>query len=319
MALDPTTLGTLASLAGVGGSGFNPILGALTAAGSVVTAREQRKNLDQAKEQLRAVESRDILGEKSPMQRRLEEESRRNLLYQQALADRMESQLPGRYGLEQQAMGTYGDLLSGRAYAPTAEERGRAREFISGQMAEDQRLIDEMLGERLGEIETSFASRGLRGGTEGAFQAGAVGEAAGLLQQRMNAARTREAQMLQDITGQRLGFQAGAAGQMANYGTALQQQAMANRAALQNPALLQQLIREREIERSRIAPGAGYGEAVLGRAMTPSTMGAVVGGLTQAAPYLIPSGGGGDGDGGGESMKMAGMPNSVVPPGSMAT
>jgi hypothetical protein len=185
------------------------------------------------------------LGSKDPIQAQLERSSLEQFKKQQALVAQQEADIAQRAGLEAAGRGTLADIAGGGAFALSPEEQARIDQLRQSEIDVGSNEINRLLDQRLGELQANLAQRGVRGQAASQLQADVLGEGARSLESRILAANQNAAQQALALPGQRVGIQAGVGQNLANFQDQARQQAIANRQALQDPVLLQQLRDER--------------------------------------------------------------------------
>ena len=255
----------------VGGEGFqgtlqNPLGSLQSASGNVFgglndpfgaekIAREQQAQADQAIED---IASRDITSDStttSTSRTKFDPKSKRESELQQASIDAFNKQrelvasqqegIRGRAELQTGARDTLGGILGGQAFDLTAGEQARIDNLRGADIAASRGAVDEMLNERLAQLNADAASRGVRGQAFSQLQGSALGASARELNMATQQANVRAAEQAISMPGQRVGVQAQTGGQFAGFADALQQQAIQNQGLLQDPIAMQNLRDER--------------------------------------------------------------------------
>jgi len=211
------------------------------------------------------------LADKSPQQQLLEQEGLDQFAQAKKLIEQQELGLAGAGQLQGQARGTIADLLAGRGFELTPEEQQRSLALEGAQIARGQTGIQRFLEENLGQLNRSAGQRGLRGQAAQQLNSGALDTGARQLTDLTLGAQEGTAARNLAIPGQRVGVQAQLAQGNASIADLLGQQAIQNRLAVQNPALLQSLQQE------RLATGQQTGQRI-DRGQEGSTL-AGIGGL----------------------------------------
>jgi hypothetical protein len=195
------------------------------------------------------------LGAKSGTQTQLEAASLANFQQQQALAKQLEDSIAGRAALQTSGRDVLSDVTSGQAFALSPEEQQRINALRQTEIDVGSNAINDLLGQRLGELQANLAQRGVRGQAASQLQADVMGEAARSLEQRILAANQAAAQQAIALPGQRVGVQAQVGQNLANFQDQARQQAIANRQQLQDPALLRALREDRLAEATKKTSG----------------------------------------------------------------
>ena len=212
------------------------------AAKAKVTTEQTRDLTDRTRT---SQDSRLILEGKGRTQQRLEQASLSNFQRQQQLAAFQEAGLKGLGGIQQQGRDVLGDIAGGQAFALSPEEQARIDQLRGANIAAGTGAVNELLNQRLAEVQAQAAARGVRGQALSQLQTGAVAEGARSLERQTLEANRIAAEQALALPGQRVGIQAGVGQGLATIQQQAQQQAIENRQLLQNPALLQQLQQER--------------------------------------------------------------------------
>lgn len=269
-----------------------------------------------------------------------------NFKAQQTLVGDAEAQIKANQALENQAQGTVGSVLGGGAFALSRDEQNRINALRGANIDAGTMSVNKMLDDRLANLQADAARRGIRGQAVSQLQTGALAVGAESLDRNTLEANRIAAEQAISMPGQRVGIQAQTAGQFADFADAARQQAIQNRADLQDPVALQQLRDERlrggvtsetgsststqdqtsstkgsatgEGAAAILAAQAGSpGQQASGFAGALGTLGAVgqaAGGLAQAKGALSGGGGGGGGDAKaravstGKGLELAGPP-----------
>ena len=201
-----------------------------------------------------------LFGGKSQEQKALEQMSMEDFKRQRELATMLEQQIQGREGIQGQAQGTIGGLLSGEGFALTPEEQMRINQLSQARVQQGASQIDRMLDERLKNIQRQSAARGVRGQALSELQGQAVRGGAEALTDIVNQSNVLAAQQQMQLPQQRAALQANLGTNFSNFADALRQQALNNRTVTQNPALLSGLRQER----LQSTPGPGVFDAISG-------------------------------------------------------
>lgn len=168
-----------------------------------------------------------------------------NFQKQQGLVNQFEQDITGRLGTQTAARGGLESILGGQAFELTPGEQERINALRSADIAASSNAVNELLDQRLAETQADAARRGIRGQAFTQLQGDAAREAARTLERATLEANRTAASNALALPGQRAGIQASTAGQFADFASAAQQQAIANRQQLQDPVALQQLLEER--------------------------------------------------------------------------
>lgn len=184
------------------------------------------------------------LAKKSKTQEELEQSSLDNFLAQQEMVKSLEGDIEGRAALQNAGRGVLGDVASGQAFALSPEEQQRINALRQSEIDVGSQAVNQMLDQRLGELQANLAQRGVRGQAASQLQADTLGEATQSLERRMLAANQNAAQQALSMPGQRVGIQAQVGQGLADFQEQAKQQAITNRNQLQDPALLRALREE---------------------------------------------------------------------------
>lgn len=226
---------------------------------------------------------------------------------QQDLVALQEEGITARSGVQESARGSLQSIMGGQAFELSPGEQARIDRLRQAGIDVGSNAVNAMLTERLGEVSADAARRGLRGQAFTQLQGDALGEAAKSLERQTLEANRIAAEQAISMPGQRVGIQAGTAGQFADFSDQLQQQAIQNRQSLQDPIALQQLRDERlkggktttsgttsdktTSSGTSVQTGAGANEILAAGAMQPTQTGAQVAGvlgLGQVVGEIIP-------------------------------
>lgn len=164
---------------------------------------------------------------------------------QKKLVDQQTRDIQARSGVQTSARGTLQDVLGGNAFDLSQGEQGRINSLRDANIAASSNAVNDLLTQRLGEVSADAARRGVRGQAFSQLQGDALGEAAKSLERSTLDANKLASQQAIDMPASRVGIQAGTAGQFADFQDQLQQQAIQNKQALQDPVALQQMLDER--------------------------------------------------------------------------
>ncbi len=229
-------------------------------------------------------ESQMMFDPKSAQEQALLDQSLSNLSQQQNLVTQQEAGIAGREGLQTGARDTLGGVLSGEAFQTTDLERGRIDAVRQADLDIGSRQIGGFLDERLAQLQADAAQRGVRGQAFSQLQGDVVGEAASSLESRVLEANKQAAQSEIDITGQRVGQQAGIAGGLADFSDQARQQAIANREGLRNPAELAAMRDERLKGGKQVTTGSNTSRSnTTGTSSSTQVGGGFAGAATQFA------------------------------------
>ncbi len=164
---------------------------------------------------------------------------------QGVLVDNAEKSITERLGTQTGARDTLGGIFSGQAFDLTDSENARINNLRNADISASSNAVNELLDRRLAETSADAARRGVRGQAFSQLQGDAIRSSAQELNRAtLDANRTAAGNAIA-MPGQRVGIQAGSAGQFANFSDAAAQQAIDNRKALQDPVAAQQLLDER--------------------------------------------------------------------------
>lgn len=219
----------------------------------------------------------------SKTERELQSAALQNYFQNQNLTQATEDRLADLQGLQNQAQDVYGNVLSGQAFNLTPQEQANIAATRQALVQQGSEGVNRLLDERLQQVVNSGAGRGLRGQALGGLQGQVLKAGAQGITDIENQANVLAAQAAQNMPLQRINALQGFAGQGLSYADQLRQQAIQNREALSNPALLQALMNQRlaaaPVTQRTITPGkkGGLGSALLGG------LGGAVSGATGAA------------------------------------
>lgn len=252
----------------VGATVLGGPVGGLLAAGGIAgagAAKEQDERLSSALEQAKNLEtttSRDTSAKVSNVdkskqvsqtsfdkaskeEKALQDASIKNFQKQQNLVDAGEADIKARSGLQNEARDTLGSVVSGDAFDLTSGENARIDALRNANIAVGANATDKMLNDRLAAISADAARRGVRGQAFSQLQTGALAAGAESLDRNTLEANRIAAEQAIQLPGQRATLQASTAGGLADFSEQARQQAIANRASLQDPVALQQMRDER--------------------------------------------------------------------------
>lgn len=189
--------------------------------------------------------SQTTFAPKTAQEQALFNESIANFQKQGALVDDFEAGIAGRLGTQGQARDALGNILGGQAFGLTADEQARIEGLRGADIAASSAAVNELLDKRLAATSADAARRGLRGQAFTQLQGDAISTAARELNMAtLDANRTAAGNAIA-MPGQRVGIQAGTAGQFADFADVAKQAAIQNRQTLQDPVAMQQLFDER--------------------------------------------------------------------------
>jgi hypothetical protein len=247
------------------GAGVGAGLGAFGANQGAKAAKEDRKRADSAFEKAKELQTKveqtssntattkgtntqtqsTTFAPRTGEEQALLDSSIANFQKQGALVDSAENDINARLGTQDAARGTLGNVLSGDAFDLTGSEAARIDALRNADISASSDAVNELLTQRLGEVSADAQRRGLRGQAFTQLQGDALSASARELNRATLEANRTAAQNAITLPGQRVGIQAGAAGQFADFADAAKQTAITNRKALQDPVALQQLLDER--------------------------------------------------------------------------
>lgn len=212
-------------------------------------------------------------------ERDLQRRSLEQYLAQLEQANRQEQQMQQLDPLRQQALQGYQDILSGQALQASPLDLQNIENIRRAQVQLGTQDIQSQLGDLLGQTANSAGLRNLRGQAFAELQGQNMEQAARQVGNVVNTAGLQAAQATQAAPYQRLQAQSPFLQQGLSYQDQLRQQAFANRQALQSPALMDSLLRERLASASttQTQPGGGFAGALSG-ALGGLGQGAKVGG-----------------------------------------
>lgn len=186
---------------------------------------------------------------------------------QRALADQYERGIGSAQGLQSQAQQNYMDILTGKAYQPTAFEQQRIGDLRQGMVDQSMVDVNRLLDERLAGLNASAAQRGVRGQALSQLQGDALRSAAEQLGSTSRAASMQANQQLLNQGYQRVASQSPFIQQGSTLADMMRQQAFQNRQVTQSPYLLQLLNNERLAAASKSSTET-----------TPGSVGGAIGG-----------------------------------------
>lgn len=230
---------------------------------------------------------------RSAQEQALLDASINNYQQQQSLVASQEAGIKARGGVQDAARGSLQSILGGGAFDLSPGEQARIDRLRQSNIDIGSNAVNDLLTQRLGEVSADAARRGLRGQAFTQLQGDALGEAAKSLErQTLDANRIASEQAIA-LPGQRVGIQAGTAGQFADFGDQLTQQAIQNRQSLQDPVALQKMLDERlaggktttsettgsttSSSGTSATKGQGYTDILAAKAGAPGQTGAQVG------------------------------------------
>lgn len=181
----------------------------------------------------------------SKTEQELRDASISNFKAQQDLVDQSGADIAARGGVQGSARDALGNILGGGAFDLTPGEQARINALRQSSIDVGSNAVNDILNQRLGDLSADNARRGLRGQAVSQLQTGVLSEAAKSLERQTLAANQTAAQQAISMPGQRVGIQAGTAGQFADFADLAKQQAITNRQALQDPIALHQMLDER--------------------------------------------------------------------------
>ena len=186
-----------------------------------------------------------IFDPKSKVEQGLTDDSIAAYEAQQGLVQNQMAGIDAREGVQGGARDTLGDVFSGDAFNLSNSEEMRINRLRDANIGASSNAVNELLTQRLAEVEADAARRGLRGQAFSQLQGDAIGSAATELNRATLDANQLASQQAISMPGQRVGVQAGAAQGMADFADLLEQQAITNQNLLQDPIALQQARDER--------------------------------------------------------------------------
>lgn len=180
-------------------------------------------------------------------ERQLQEQSIQNYFRQQALADQQEQSMNsnGASQIQGGARGVMDSILNGQSFTLSPEEMANLQNIRQSTVQAGMGDINKFVDARLQALQGDAANRGVRGQALSQLQVGALNEGTDRLanlEAQANADFQRQAAAM---PMQRMQLQGGFAQNNLTFQDSLRQQAMANRQALQNPALMSALQNER--------------------------------------------------------------------------
>lgn len=258
------------------------LIGGAIAGGASGAVKGAKGTPDQVKDTITTKQ----IGEAGKEEQQLQSSALQNYFRNQELAKAYEDRLAGLGGLQQQAQDVYGNVLSGQAFQLTPQEQANIQASRDALVQQGTEGVNRLLDERLQQVVNSGAGRGLRGQALGALQGQVLKAGANSLTDIQNQANIQAAQAAQNMPLNRINALQGFAQQGLTYADMLRQNAIQNRQALQDPALLRVLQNERlqgaATTQRQITPGR---KGSLGGALTSGLGGAVLGGTNAMNLY----------------------------------
>lgn len=248
------------------------------------------------------------LAAKSQTQEQLESASLANFLEQQKLVKAQEQALAGRADLQTAGRDVLGDIAGGEAFGLTSDEQARINALRQSEIDVGSQAVNQLLDQRLGELQANLAQRGVRGQAASQLQADTLGEATQSLERRILAANQNAAQQALAMPGQRVGIQAQVGQGLADFQEQARQQAIVNRQQLQDPSLLRALREDRlaqatkrtsdtqtqDLSTSSVSQGEGAASAIAQLATQPTrqqqdvaTAGGLIGSIGKGVGGLL--------------------------------
>lgn len=198
----------------------------------------------------------------------LQQQSLEQYTQAQNLAKQYEQNLGGAQSFQDLARQQAQNILSGQAMQLTPQEQQQIADMRQALINQGQYDINLQTQRGIGNAQMDAANRGLRGQAMGALQGQVMQAGTEALGRISMDANRQAAQAAMSMPYQRIGAQQGIIGQGMTLADQLRQQAMQNRMALQNPALMGMLNNERiaGAARTRTTPqsGGGFWDAVAG-------------------------------------------------------
>lgn len=223
-----------AALIGLGGAALGGIGGAITGAQGTP-------------------DQRTLLGEKTPEQLALEKESMAQFQAAKNMAGQIEQGIGGMGQLSDAGAQQLMQLLGAQGFGPSASEQALIQQMRNASIGQARTDIEQMLGPQLEQLNSRLAQKGIRGQASSELQGRTLSGAADALQRAIAQADVNAAGQQISMPMQRAQLQS----QLAQFSVPLrlqmQQQALQNRMALQNPALLG--LEERARMAQPIVPG----------------------------------------------------------------
>lgn len=207
-------------------------------------------------------------------ERDLQQKSLESYLQQLSLAQQGEAGIQGGQGVQSAARGSLEGILNGSSFGLTPQEYQQIQATRQAQIDLGQQDVNKYLDQALQGVNASAAERGVRGQALSQLQGSAIQAGADQMGRLIGQANLTAAQQAQQAPLSRLGIQGGLANSNANFMENLRQQAIANRQALQSPALMQALQNERLGSASETTNTPGSFGSVVGGALAGAGAGA---------------------------------------------
>lgn len=216
-----------------------------TAKEALETAKDLKTTTQESGTQTTSGVQQTTFDSRSREEQQLLDASIENYGKQQALVDQQTEDIQARSGVQTAARSGLTSILGGDAFNLSAGEQANIDRLRQANIDVGSNAVNELLTQRLGEVSADAARRGVRGQAFSQLQGDALGEAAKSLERTTLDANRLASQQAIDMPATRVGIQAGTAGQFAGFQDELQQQAIQNRQALQDPVAMQALLDER--------------------------------------------------------------------------
>lgn len=198
----------------------------------------------------------------------LQQQSLQNYTQANQLATGYEGAQANAQGFQDQARQAGQNILSGQAMNLTPQELQQIQDLRSAMINQGQVDINAQMKQGIGNAQSDAANRGLRGQAMGALQGQVMQAGTQAMGNLSGQANTQMAQAAMALPYQRIGAQQGLISQGMSLGDQMRQQAIQNRMALQNPALMASLQNERiagaSRQQSTPASGGGWLDAATG-------------------------------------------------------
>ena len=229
----------------------------------------------------------------------LQSQSLQNYQQAQNMAQGLEGQVGAAQSYQDLARQAGQGVLSGQAFNVTPEEQARIQGLRDALIQQGTANVGFNTQQGLQQVAGSAAGRGLRGQALSSMQGQVLQNQQRVVGDVANQANTMAAQQYLQTPLQRIQAQQGLIGQGMSLADQLRQNAFANRQALQDPALMQYLFRERQANatQTNVTPGqkGGFMGAVggaLGGAGQGFGIGAnIASGMQSLRSGATPSGG----------------------------
>lgn len=238
--MDPLTLAA-------GGAGLSALGGAVKGSKgtpSQVTTHQTQNSVAPAGAQEQALQSQGL----------------QNSIQAGQLATGLEGQIGNAQNFQNQAQAGASNVLNGSAFNMTPEEQQRVQTLRDSLYNQGTQDVNYQAQQGLNGVVNSAGGRGLRGQALGALQGQVLDSANRNITSVANNANTIQAQQSLQVPQQRVQAQQSTINQGLSFADQLRQQALNNRQNLSNPAMLQYMQRERQLNGSSTDVGTSPGQ-----------------------------------------------------------